>query len=200
MTEPFDNTEIYIVGTTNQSDVLANRTRNLIQEVKPDVVFVQTEAEWWKAAKFLNHVKSQEEMELAKKELAEPFKDQLGFNGRILAYKMRMAFFSVYSKFLFAVPQDLNPFQPGVEVKYACEEAAKVNAKTVFLGLEFDRKTRDRLYHETRFTLLKSLINAWKIYGRASYAIELREMRDQIHTYGFKKFLESSCDQYFINW
>jgi hypothetical protein len=200
LTEPFDNTEVYIVGTTNKSDILANRTKKLIQEVKPDVVFVQTSKDWWKGAQMLNHVKSQEEMELADKELSQPFQEHLGLNGRRLAYQMRMFFFNIYSKFLFGVPQDFNPFQPGLEVKYTLEEATKLGSKTVFLGPEFDQKTNTRLYHETRFTLLKSLYNAWKLYGRTAYAIELREMRDQIHTYGIKKFLESSCDQYFTNW
>jgi hypothetical protein len=46
LTEPFDKTELFIVGTMNTSNVLANRTRRLIQEVKPDVVFVQTNEEY----------------------------------------------------------------------------------------------------------------------------------------------------------
>lgn len=200
LTEPFDNTEVFIVGTTNKSDILANRTKKLIQEVKPDVVFVQTSKDWWKGAQMLNHVKSQDEMELADKELSQTHQEQLGLNGRILAYKLRMFFFNIFSKFLFAIPQDFNPFQPGLEVKFALEEAHKNGSKTVFLGPEFDKNTKARLYHETRFTLFKSILNAWRMYGGTAYVIELREMRDQINSHGIKKFLESSCDQYFINW
>lgn len=40
--------------------------------------------------------------------------------------------------------------KPGLEVKYACEEAVKSGAKLEFLGPEFDQVTWERLYHETR--------------------------------------------------
>jgi hypothetical protein len=188
------------VGTTNQSDVLANRTKKLIQEVKPDVVFVQSDENWWKAAQFLGHVKSQDEMNLAKKELSSVFKDQMAFNGRRLAYDVRRAFLSLWSKLLFGVNLEFNPFLPGLEVKYALEEATKLNSNIVFLGYEFDKKTNARLHHENRNTILKSIVNSIKLYSGTAYSIEMREMRDQLHSYGIKKFLESSCDQYFINW
>lgn len=41
LTERFSNSELFIVGTMNSSNVLANRTRSLIRDLKPDVVFVQ---------------------------------------------------------------------------------------------------------------------------------------------------------------
>ncbi len=47
LTEPYDNTELFLIGTMNQSSILANRTRRLIQEIKPDVVFVQTNEKYY---------------------------------------------------------------------------------------------------------------------------------------------------------
>ena len=41
LTERFSNSELFIIGTLNTSTLLAQRTRNLIKDVKPDVVFVQ---------------------------------------------------------------------------------------------------------------------------------------------------------------
>lgn len=38
-------TELFVIGTLNRSNVLANRTRRLIQEIKPDTLFVQTNQE-----------------------------------------------------------------------------------------------------------------------------------------------------------
>ena len=44
MTERFNGKEVYLIGTANQSDMLAQRTKKLIEELKPDVVLVQTSA------------------------------------------------------------------------------------------------------------------------------------------------------------
>lgn len=62
---PFENTltvlkdpktgrELYLIGTTNSSTLLANRTKKLVSEVKPDEVIVQASQQWWKVAKNIN--------------------------------------------------------------------------------------------------------------------------------------------------
>jgi hypothetical protein len=47
----------------NQSTMLAQRTKKLIEELKPDTVIVQTSDAWWQDAKLLKYVDSQEEMD-----------------------------------------------------------------------------------------------------------------------------------------
>ena len=61
LTERFNGKEVFLVGTLNQSTMLAQRTEKLIQELKPDNVLVQTSPEWWDAARSLQYVDSQEE-------------------------------------------------------------------------------------------------------------------------------------------
>ena len=191
---------MFIVGTTNHSDILATRTKKLIQDVKPDVVFVQTDEYWWKGAQHLRHVKSQEEMSLSVKDLQENFKVKFDSNLRTLAFNLRWAYFVLFSKFFFGVPVEYNPFAPGLEVKYALEEAQSLNSKIVYLGYEFDEITMRRFYHENRYTVVKTLINNFKFFNQVNYTDEFWEYKEQINKYGLKKFLESSCDQYFINW
>jgi len=41
LTERFNGKEVYLVGTMNQSTMLAQRTKKLIEEIKPDAVLVQ---------------------------------------------------------------------------------------------------------------------------------------------------------------
>jgi len=53
LTERFKGKEVFLVGSANQSTMLANRTAKLIQEVKPDAVMVQTNPEWWQTAQML---------------------------------------------------------------------------------------------------------------------------------------------------
>jgi pheromone shutdown protein TraB len=42
LTERFQGKEVYLIGTMNESSMLANRTKRLIDEVKPDLVLVQS--------------------------------------------------------------------------------------------------------------------------------------------------------------
>jgi pheromone shutdown protein TraB len=53
LTERFNDKEVYLVGSANQSTMLAQRTQKLIQEVQPDAVLVQTNEQWWDTAKML---------------------------------------------------------------------------------------------------------------------------------------------------
>lgn len=60
--DPFKNTvttlkdnkhgrTLTLIGTTNSSTTLAYRTKNLLEEIKPDAVYVQTSYDWWQYAK-----------------------------------------------------------------------------------------------------------------------------------------------------
>lgn len=62
LTERFNGKEVFLVGSANQSTMLAQRTKKLIEEVKPDAVMVQTNSEWWETAQMLRYVDSQEEL------------------------------------------------------------------------------------------------------------------------------------------
>ena len=53
LTERFNGKDVYLVGTANQSTMLAQRTQKLIEELRPDTVMVQTNKEWWQSAKLL---------------------------------------------------------------------------------------------------------------------------------------------------
>ena len=60
--DPSNDRTLYLIGTTNSSTLLANRTRDLIAGEKPDAVFVQTNKEWWNIAKNIEGVKCQQEL------------------------------------------------------------------------------------------------------------------------------------------
>jgi hypothetical protein len=101
-------------------------------------------------------------------------------------------------KIQLALPLDYNPFLPGLEVKFTLEEATKLNSNIVYLDYELDPLTKSKLYHENRNGVLKTLINMVRI--KETYGRELLDYKIQINKHGIKKFVESSCDQYFINW
>lgn len=49
--DPKNDRTLTLIGTTNSSNTLAHRTKNLLQQLQPDAVYVQTSWEWWQHAK-----------------------------------------------------------------------------------------------------------------------------------------------------
>ena len=144
LTERFNGKEVYLVGTTNGSTMLAQRTQKLIQEVKPDSVLVMTNEKWWKTAKMLEYVDSQEELNHYASHLSK-YTQFDSFNiwnpTRAPIFWARFYLYSFLFKFHFRIPASFNYLAPGLEVKYACEEAEKQGAKLHFLGAELCQRT-----------------------------------------------------------
>jgi pheromone shutdown protein TraB len=144
LTERFKGKNVYLVGTLNQSTMLAQRTQKLIQSVKPDNVLVMANPDWWDSARTLRYVDSQEEFttygkDLDKYDIAKwmhyyKATRKYLFLGRLLSY-----YGLFQSHFRFG--SDFNFFRPGLEVKYACEAAQQTGAKLTFLGSELNSPT-----------------------------------------------------------
>ena len=155
LTERFNGKEVFLVGTMNQSNMLAQRTQKLIQEVKPDTVMVQANYQWWNSAQMLKFVDSQEEFNEYGKYLDKytSFRSfNMWFPTRSIAFWARYYMYCGLFNMHYKIP--FNFLRPGLEIKFACEEANNVGAKLEFLGAEFNQMTWNRLYHETRTTLL----------------------------------------------
>ena len=122
--------------------MLAQRTKKLIEEIKPDRVIVQTSQKWWDNAKLLKYVDSQEEMNLYQNRLdrylTRPEFDMWKSNRRWL-YLLRL---TIYKKLLdFHFRLGFEYLQPGLEAKFACEAAESVGAQLVCAGGELDTDT-----------------------------------------------------------
>lgn len=159
MTERFNGKDVYLVGTCNQSTMLAQRTKKLIEELQPDHVYVQASDEWWNAANQMKYVDSQEEMTQYNSRLE-------GYLGCKESYMwwpgrtwLQMSRLGIYTFLMNGFFKHSSRFDlPGLEVKYACEAANTVGAKIEYLGSEFDTQTTKRLCHETRMNLIDYVI------------------------------------------
>jgi len=90
--------------------------------------------------------------------------------------------------------------KPGLEIKFALEEAEKAGAKTYFLGPEFDQKTWARLYHETRMNIPHYLYKRFQYYGFINYTMERHENTIRLHNSEPSQWAEKCLDQHLINW
>lgn len=126
LTERFHGKEVYLVGSLNQSSMLAQRTQKLIQEVKPDAVMVQTNDRWWRAVQMLQYVECQEELN-GYSSLIDKYTGYKTFylwlSGRSFIFQIRLWLYMGLFRFHFRIPFDFT--RPGLEMKYACEEASK---------------------------------------------------------------------------
>ena len=153
LTERFNGKEVFLVGTCNQSTMLAQRTQKLIEELKPDTVMVQTSQEWWDNAKLLKYVDSQDELNHYSSDLdrySNAKYQDIYYSSRRWLKLFRFKLNCWLYQWHFGLNHDFNPLRPGLEVKSACEAAEKVGAKLDFLGPELDGKTWARVQHETR--------------------------------------------------
>lgn len=114
---------------------------------------------------------------------------------------VKFHFSNLVLKGLLGFPVEFNPFRPGLEMKYAIEEAEKLNSKVIFMGNEFDSTTVNRFHHEKRHTLLKALSSILRL--STSYKSELFHMKAQLSQYQVKQYIESTTDSkqmaYFIS-
>lgn len=193
VSERFSDSELFIIGTSNSSTMLANRTRRLIDEIKPDTLFVQTSQDWWSAARHLEYIKSQEEMDKASKLTSLSKLACLPSELKSASLtSLRFQLFNLVFKKVLNIPIEYNPFVPGLEVKFALEEAEKLNSKIVFLGNEFDHNTVLKFEHEKRYTLIKALYETLTLSN--AYNTEIRDVNAKVLEYGIKKFNESCLD------
>lgn len=49
--DPQNDRTLTLIGTTNSSNTLAQRTKKVLDELRPDAVYVQTSWNWWQYAK-----------------------------------------------------------------------------------------------------------------------------------------------------
>lgn len=123
LTERFNGKEVFLVGTMNQSTMLAQRTEKLIQELKPDEVMVQTSSEWWDAARSLKYVDSQDEFNAYGADL-EKFEQKKMFDffsaTRVAIFQARIMSYYYLMQYHFRFGPHFRFTRPGLEIRNAC--------------------------------------------------------------------------------
>ena len=201
LTERFNDRELFLVGSMNSSTMLARRTRKLIQEVKPDAVMVMTSPEWWDSARLIEGVHSQEDFDMYYNEVLKNIDDfdvdTSWFRGSV--FWIRILLMKIFLKMTYLPGSHFRFYEPGLEIKYACEEAEKLGAELHFLGAEMNNITWHRLYHDTKFTIL-STIKRMNEFGGSRWAVEAMDNLKKMQMTTPSQFTEVCCDSYTINW
>lgn len=118
---------------------------------------------------------------------------------RAMVFYPRIWMTAQFLKLHFRFGFEYNPFQEGLEIKYACEAAEKNGSRLEFLGNELSHETRQAIIHETRYNILSIL------YKKLSqldglWAQELNSNKHKAANAGIRTFMEQCMDQANINW
>lgn len=199
--EPFTNTEVHLVGTMNTSTMLAKRTRDLVRDVQPDSVMVMASPQWWDSARLMEGVHSQQDFnkydEAILGDIKELKLDQSYYRGAV--FNFRMFLLRNLLKYHYSLPEAFKFYRPGLEIKYALEEAEKLGADLHFLGPELNNITWRRLYHEHR-------LNPWNYLLRNIQNIntrwdnEYRTFKAKMQLTEPAQLVESGLDRFDVNW
>ncbi len=203
LTERFNGKEVFLIGTSNLSTMLAKRTQKLVGDVQPEAVLVQTNEEWWKAARLLGFVESQEELTNYHSTLDKYTQMQSFFMWKSTRHPIFWARFYLYSflwNFHYRLPVNFTFTKPGLEIKHALEEAEKIGAKIHFLGPEFNNKTWARLFHETRMNLVHYVYKRFQYQSLTFWNFERRQQRSTSQVSEPSQFAEQSLDSFQLNW
>lgn len=209
---PFENTftiledpktgkKVYLVGTTNSSTVLGNRTKKLIEEIKPDSVYVQTSQPWYERANNVE-VENQEQFNRLKSgfdDLMFLRASEYPMHVRGLYFRIRFMTWMAFMNFYTSFPTDFNPLRPGVEMLWAIRAAEKTGAKIKFLGSTFNKYTVASLARENNIGVFRPL---WRALRGEPFSNWRREVRDQfnvLRTNGGAAYGEN-MDTPLINW
>lgn len=179
LTERFRGKEVYLIGTANQSTMLAQRTQKLIEQLKPDTVLVQTSQEWWNQATHLRYVDSQEELNKYGPELDRHSNAkflEFYWKSRRYVFLARLYIYWFLFRWHYRVGSDFTFMRPGLEIKKACEAAERVGANLKFLGPELCQETWSSLYHETRMNV-PEYIQRRLYYMSSAYTYEMMAVR-----------------------
>jgi hypothetical protein len=209
---PFENTisiledpktgkKIYLVGTTNSSTILATRTKKLIEQVKPETVYVHTSEKWYKRASTIN-VENQQQFN----RLHSGFSDLIYFRAqeyplhmRGLYFRFRIMTWMLYMNYYLNLPVDFNPWRPGVEMLWAIKAAEKSGANVKYLGSMFNKFTVASLAAENNISFLRPLMKLLRGHRFATWRTEEDDQWQVLRTVGGTAYAEN-LDNEGVNW
>lgn len=132
LTDPSSGREVFLIGSTHASDLLANRTQQLIQETKPDQVYLQTNQKWLDTMGSLK-VTGQAALNDYNLHLASSNDFNIPMSVRGMMFRFRLYPWLAVTHLIKAFSKDFHPFIPGMEMHKAWKAAQEVKA-TVVLG------------------------------------------------------------------
>ena len=157
LNDPKNDRTLTLIGTTNSSNTLAHRTKNVLQQLQPDAVYVQTSWDWWQHAKKTDVIMKRFRLtirrssrKLVRISLSHSTNSRIIWEESFLELDIMLGDIPlrVFCVLIFLVsefPEDFNFFTPGLETYFACKYACKNDVRKFYGGIAFDPITLEAL-------------------------------------------------------
>jgi hypothetical protein len=197
--DPIKNRKLILVGTLNCSDILAQRTKSIIEKFNPDSVFVQANRNWYDKVNFTGNVNSNSYIhEITKNDLFENVSFSL--DPRDIIANMRFFSWLWTLNHLVGLPtKNANPFLPGLETFFSLDYAIKNKKHVIYGDKFFSEKNLTAMQLEKRMNFIDILMRlTFKNNRLAKWRSEYDDEYSQMCIRGFENYSES-VDSYKMN-
>lgn len=209
---PFENTlrvledpetgrKVYLIGTTNSSTTLAKRTEQLIAEVKPESIHVNTCSLWYERVSQLN-ISTQEQLNNLQGEFTDILLYRVNSwpnNFRGVYFKARVYSWMLFMNYYLNFPTDFNPWRPGAEVLWGIKAAEKVGAKVNYFGGFLNGLVVGRMSRENTIGLLSTYLRSIRGEPYSRWRTEAQDFWNLLKTTGGAAFSEN-LDSHYVSW
>jgi hypothetical protein len=200
--DPENNRKLVLVGTLNVSNTLAERTRHLIEQAKPDAVLVQTNANWFEQINVNLNGNEPKTNEAVYNASHDPLFSvyNVDNNLRNLIFKSKAyPWMYVMNRYLNLTDGNNSVFRPGLEAYQAIRYAKQQGKQVHFAGQLFNPSVLQHLQNEKRMYLLPLIYRLMTIKSNTFWTKEFEAYFGQIDVHGLRNFAES-IDDVVINW
>lgn len=200
--DPENNRKLVLIGTLNASNLLAERTHQLLNRIKPDSVLVQTTPRWFdEVTQNLGDrapLTNEEVFNSDFKPLLEIGRMENNLRTLVFKSKMHMWMLVMKSFFNFATVNN-SPFKPGLEAYRAIQYARETKAEVLYAGRLFNPQVLRHLYLEKRMYVVPLMWRMLNYNSNTYWNQEHESFSGQLSVHGLKNFSES-VDDATINW
>lgn len=198
--DPKNDRKLILIGTTNTSTLLAERTKQIIEAAKPDKVLVETDADWFAALRKINEIEPVRKNEEAQS--SYPYALRLGHfenTPRNLYFKLKFYLWAFNASFVFPLQDSTGSwFRPGLETFNVAKWASDNKKEILYSGQMFNDTIIEALKNERQMYLVKFILRAFT--GKNNmWNSEYKGYTKQVAVHGVQNWSES-MDEEKLGW
>lgn len=199
--DPATQRKLILIGTTNSSSLLANRTQKILEIANPDSVLVESNESWFQTIVKLGGKNIKSNKELQDLDFDDNWSaGSIPNNPRNLIFKSKYyAWLALSRNFFPLIDEEANTFKPGLEAFRVANWAAENKKEIYFSGKMFNPITIEAMINEKRMHLFSTMFKIVFGFKTPIWKAEYTSFTQESSLYGVKSFSEN-LDEERVNW
>ena len=193
--------KVILVGTFNCSNILAERTKSILELSNPDQILIEADRKWFDSVS--NMAKGRKPTNHEIQQLHNGFNfsvEEYDNNLRGLIFKAKFYSWLVLAQQIFPLQDEKsNAYLPGLEAFAAADWARKNHKDVLFAGKFFNHSVMEALKNEKRMHLIPVFLRSMFGKDTSIWNAEYKSQTDVCSVHGVEAFTETA-DEFRINW